>query len=65
MVTSRYDPKLKDQIRPLAQLEILANGNDIEIYLEDQIEQMTRLKQHIKTNLELRGLTKRTIQDNA
>ena len=65
MITSRYNPELEDQIRPSARLEILANGNDIEIYLENQIEQMPRLKGHTKNDPELRGLIKRTIPDNA
>jgi hypothetical protein len=65
MITSRYNPELEDQITPSARLEIRANGRDIEIYLEDQIEQIPRLNRHTKTDPELLGLIKRTIRDNA
>jgi hypothetical protein len=65
LITSRDISELEYEINPSARLEILANGNDIEIYIEDQIEQMPRLKRHTGTDPELRGLIKRTIRDNA
>jgi hypothetical protein len=65
LITSRPNPELENDINSSARLEILANDNDIEIYLEDQIERVKRLKGHTQADPELRLLIKRTIRDNA
>lgn len=65
MVTSRDIPELEEDIRPTARLDILANDNDIEVYVEEKIEAMSRLKRHTKKDPELRGLVKQTVRNSA
>lgn len=65
LIMSRPNPELESQINPSVQLEIRADGKDIEVYLEDRIEKTHRLKQHTKTDLELHLLIISTIRDAA
>lgn len=65
MVTSRDIPEVEEDIKPTDRLDILANDNDIEIYVEEKIETMSRLKRHIIKDPELRNLVKQTVRDSA
>lgn len=65
LITSRDIPELEELIKPSAKLEILANDNDIKLYLEGRITSAPRLKRNIDSEAKLQTLVIETICEQA